>query len=133
MNDVKQDFLNYAMEYALAMEEVFEKKNSSAVRKKYLAISNQMIGKLKKIYMNAYRTNELRDIEDLLAHENKYIRCVAATYSLVYNFEVAQKALNELINLPVPNYVAPIARSSLDSWRKGYLNPEEMKNQTNNL
>lgn len=83
--------------------------------------------------MNAYRTNELRDIEDLLAHENKYIRCVAATYSLIYNFKVAQKVLNELINLPVPNYVAPIARLSLDSWNKGYLNPEEMKNQPNNL
>ena len=126
MNEVKQDFLKYAMEYALAMEEIFEKKNSSAVRKKHLAISNQMISKLKKIYKNAYQTNELCNIEELLYHENKYVRSVAATYSLVYNYEVAHKVLNDLMNLPVPNYVAPIARLSLDSWKKGYLNPEDM-------
>lgn len=126
MSDVKQYFLEYATAYAGAMEEIYEKKNSSVDRKRNLRVVNQMIDKLKKIYKQAYFANELHEIEDLLFHENKYIRSVAATYSLIYNPDLAQKVLNDLIYLPVPNYVAPTARLSLESWKKGLLNPEDM-------
>lgn len=126
MNNVKQDFLNYATTYAAAMEEVYEMKNSPVDRKKHLKTANQMIVKLKKIYKQAYFDNELSEIEELLFHENKYVRSVAATYSLINNSDLAQQVLNDLILLPAPNHVAPIARLSLASWKKGLLNPSEM-------
>ncbi len=119
----KQDFLSFASTYASAMEEVYEKQNNPVERKKQLKTANQMIIELKKIYKQAYLKNKLSKIEELLFHENKYVRCVAATYSLIYNYDLAQKVLNDLLNLPVPNYVAPIARLSLASWEKGLLNP----------
>ena len=126
MNNVKKDFLSCATTYAIAMEEVFEVENSPVDRKKHLKTANQMIVKLKKIYKQAYLDNELSEIEELLFHENKYVRCVAATYSLINNYDLAQKVLNELLILPAPNYVAPIARLSLASWKKGLLNPEKI-------
>jgi hypothetical protein len=124
MNTVKQQFLNIASSYALAMEEVYEKQNNPVERKKQLKIANQLALQLKQIYKQAYLKNKLSEIEDLLFHENKYVRCVAATYSLIYSYDLAHKVLNELLTLPVPNFVAPIARLSLASWEKGLLNPE---------
>lgn len=126
MGNIKQDFLSFASTYATAMEEIYEKKNSVAERKKQLKSANQMIIELKKIYKQAYVENKLSEIEELLFHENKYVRCIAATYSLIYNYNLAYKVLNDLLLLPVPNYVAPIARLSLASWEKGLLNPEQI-------
>lgn len=125
MGNIKQDFLSFASTYATAMEEIYEKKNSAIERKKQLKSANQMIIELKKIYKQAYVENKLSEIEELLFHDNKYVRCIAATYSLIYNYNLAYKVLNDLLLLPVPNYVAPIARLSLASWEKGLLNPEE--------
>jgi hypothetical protein len=124
MSNIKQDFLSFASTYATAMEEMYEKKISVVERKKQLKSANQMIIELKKIYKQAYIENKLSEIEELLFHENKYVRCIAATYSLIYNYNLAYKVLNDLLILPVPNYVAPIARLSLASWEKGFLNPE---------
>ena len=126
MNTVKQQFLNFASTYASALEEVYEKKNNPVERKKQLKTANQMALQLKQIYKQAYLKNKLSEIEDLLFNENKYVRCVAATYSLIYNYNLAYKVLNDLLILPVPNYVAPIARLSLASWEKGLLNPENI-------
>lgn len=125
MGNIKQDFLSFASTYATAMEEIYEKKNSAIERKKQLKSANQMIIELKKIYKQAYVENKLSEIEELLFHDNKYVRCIAATYSLIYNYNLAYKVLNDLLLLPVPNYVAPIARLSLASWEKGLLNPEQ--------
>lgn len=126
MGNIKQDFLSFASTYATAMEEIYEKKNSAIERKKQLKSANQMIIELKKIYKQAYIENKLSEIEELLFHDNKYVRCIAATYSLIYNYNLAYKVLNDLLLLPVPNYVAPIARLSLASWEKGLLNPEQI-------
>ena len=126
MGNIKQDFLSFASTYATAMEEIYEKKNSAIERKKQLKSANQMIIELKKIYKQAYVENKLSEIEELLFHDNKYVRCIAATYSLIYNYNLAYKVLNDLLLLPVPNYVAPIARLSLASWEKGLLNPEQI-------
>jgi hypothetical protein len=126
MGNIKQDFLSFASTYATAMEEIYEKKNSVVERKKQLKSANQMIIELKKIYKQAYIENKLSEIEELLFHDNKYVRCIAATYSLIYNYNLAYKVLNDLLILPVPNYVAPIARLSLASWEKGFLNPENI-------
>lgn len=126
MGNIKQDFLSFASTYATAMEEIYEKKNSPVERKKLQKSANQMIFELKKIYKQAYLDNKLSVIEELLDHENKYVRCIAATYSLIYNYDLAYKVLNDLIVLPVPNYVAPIARLSLASWEKGFLKPENI-------
>lgn len=126
MDNLKQDFLSFATTYASAMEEIYEKKNSPVERKKLQKSANQMIFELKKIYKQAYLDNKLSVIEELLDHENKYVRCIAATYSLIYNYDLAYKVLNDLIVLPVPNYVAPIARLSLASWEKGFLKPENI-------
>lgn len=108
------------------MEQIYEKKNSSIERKKQLKSANQMLIELKKIYKQAFIENKLSEIEEFLCHDNKYVRCIAATYSLIYNYNLAHKVLNDLLLLPVPNYVAPIARLSLASWEKGLLNPENM-------
>lgn len=126
MDNLKQDFLSFATTYASVMEEIYEKKNSPVERKKLQKSANQMIFELKKIYKQAYLDNKLSVIEELLDHENKYVRCIAATYSLIYNYDLAYKVLNDLIVLPVPNYVAPIARLSLASWEKGFLKPENI-------
>lgn len=126
MGNIKQDFLSFASTYATAMEEIYEKKNSAIERKKQLKSANQMIIELKKIYKQAYVENKLSEIEELLFHDNKYVRCIAATYSLIYNYNLAYKVLNDLLLLPFPNYVAPIARLSLASWEKGFLNPKQI-------
>ena len=126
MNNIKQDFLILACTYASAMGQIYEKKNSSIERKKQLKSANQMLIELKKIYKQAFIENKLSEIEEFLCHDNKYVRCIAATYSLIYNYNLAHKVLNDLLLLPVPNYVAPIARLSLASWEKGLLNPENI-------
>jgi len=126
MNNIKQDFLILACTYASAMGQIYEKKNSSIERKKQLKSANQMLIELKKIYKQAFIENKLSEIEEFLCHDNKYVRCIAATYSLIYNYNLAHKVLNNLLLLPVPNYVAPIARLSLASWEKGLLNPENI-------
>jgi len=102
------------------------RKIVSIERKTQLKSANQMIIELKKIYKQAFIENKLSEIEELLFHDNKYVRCIAATYSLIYNYNLAYKVLNDLLLLPVPNYVAPIARLSLASWEKGLLNPEQI-------
>jgi DNA repair ATPase RecN len=126
MSNVKEEFKKYASKYAEAMEEVFEKNNNKVDRNRNQRIINQMIFKLKEIYKKAYFDDELKEIEEFMFHKNKYIRSIAATYSLISNSELAVKVLNDLIELPKPNWVAPDARLSLESWKKGYLNPENM-------
>ena len=126
MKSVKKCFLEYATLYSDSMYEIYENRNSSVDRKKHLRIANQMILKIKKLYKQAFLLNDLSEIEEFLFHEDKYVRALAATYSLVYNPILAEKVLIDLINLPVPNYVAPTARLSLDSWKNGFLNPLDM-------
>ena len=79
LSNIKEDFLSFASTYATAMEEMYEKQNNPVERKKQLKTANQMIIELKKIYKQAYIENKLSEIEELLFHENKYVRCIAAT------------------------------------------------------
>jgi hypothetical protein len=123
MAKIKEEFLKRAIKYAEAKEEVFDKENSQKDRSKYLRIANKMLGEIKEIYRHAYHNNELKEIEEFMFHENKYIRCIAATYSLLSNPELAEKVLNDLLKLPAPNWVGPDARLSLEIWKKGLLIP----------
>ena len=94
-------------------------------RSKNGRIVNNMIDKMKILYKQAYAVNKLAEIEEFMFHENKYIRCISATYSLFSNSKIAEDVLKKLIDLPIPNYAASNARLALDIWKKGYLDPEK--------
>lgn len=126
MSKVREEFFKCASKYSEAMEQVFETDNISKTdRSKHLKIVNQMIGKMKKIHKDAFLSNELSDLEQFMYHDNKYIRCVGATYCLTIKPEIAEDILNKLIDLPVPNYVGPIALLNLDAWKRGFMNPKD--------
>lgn len=118
----KEEFLKLALKSANAKAKAFNNPDvDDKTANENVRISNQAINKLKKLYLRAKLDGTLHEIEDLMFHENKYVRHLAATYSLVVNPELAEKTLKDLIELPVPNMVGVDASLSLEIWRKGHL------------
>lgn len=126
MTNYKEEFFKCATKYAQAMESLNDNLiDNLKDRSKNGRVVNNMIDKMKIMYKQAYAVNKLAEIEEFMSHENKYIRFITATYSLLSNSKIAEDVLNKLIDLPIPNYVASNARLTLDLWKKGYLDPEK--------
>lgn len=120
MNNFKEKFMELALIYADAKYKGFELKPFDKDRlKESVKISNKAMVKIKKLMIKSKNDGQLDELKEFINHENKYIRCIAATYYLFVNEEVAIKILEELENLPVPNFTD--AFTVLHSWKNGAM------------
>lgn len=116
----KDNFLELALIHAEATYQGFEMKPFDKNRlKESVKASNKAVDKIKKLCVKAKDNGELVELEEFLYHENKYVRCLAATYYLFVDEEIALKVLEELENLPIPNYVT--AFTVLHAWKRGAM------------
>lgn len=122
MSSFKDEYLELAILFAKANRAAFESKRvtrfvvNSNVRK-----SNKIRIKLDQICKTALTNGYLTEIEVFLYHEDNYVRCITAMYFLFVLPELAEKVLNELTELPIPDPVRLQANSFLFFWKKGIL------------
>ncbi|MFN5418369.1 MAG: hypothetical protein ACK5B9_15025 [Flavobacteriia bacterium] len=120
MKNFKESFLDLALTHAEAKYQGFERVPFDENRlRDSVKISNKAVSKIKILCKNAKENGELVDLIEFINHENKYIRCLAATYYLFVDKEMAVKILEELEKLPVPNYVD--AYTVLHAFRRRVL------------
>ena len=120
MSNFKEQFLELALIHAEAKYQGFELKPFDKNRlKESVKISNKAVNKIKKLMVKANKNEQLNELKDFIYHENKYVRCIAATYYLFVNEELAKTVLEELNRLPVPNYTD--AFTILHSWKDGCM------------
>ena len=120
MNNFKEKFLELALIYAEAIYQGFELKPFDKNRlKESMKISNKAINRIKKIMVQANKNGQLNELKDFIYHENHYVRCIAATYYLFVNEELAKTVLEELNRLPIPNYTN--AFTILHAWDRGAM------------
>jgi len=118
----KEKYLELALKYASFEKQGFEtipvikSELSKNVRK-----ANAARDKLDKLCKQAKDEGYLNEINEFMSHEDKYVRCVTAMYCLFTNPEVAEKVLEQLLELPKPNPVGVQAFTILEVWRKGLL------------
>jgi hypothetical protein len=119
MSNFKEKFLELALIHAEAKYQGFELKPFDENRlKESVKISNNAINKIKKLMLKANKNGQLNELKDYIYHENQYVRCIAATYYLFVNEELAKTVLEELNRLPVPNYTD--AYTILHAWYRGH-------------
>jgi hypothetical protein len=118
----REEFLKLALEFADVTEKAFERNSEKSEMSKNIKISRQLRTKLDSICQKAKKDEILYQIEGFMSHDNKYIRCLAAMYSLFTFPELAEKILEELMDLPKPNAVGAQAFTILEVWRKGLMN-----------
>lgn len=118
MNNFKDKFLELAIVHAEAKYQGFEMKPFDENRfKESVKTSNNAVNKIKKLCKKAKESGDLKELKEFINHENKYVRCLAATYYSFVNKEEAVKVLEELEKLPIPNYVD--AFTVLHAMRRG--------------
>ena len=126
MQNFKDKFLELAEIYARETELMYEQSKERADIKRHGKLANNAAFKIKKLAFKAYEIGVLSEIEDLLEHENKYIRCLAGSYCLYTNPIKAIATLEEIRNLPKPNYAGLQAYTSLHAyWRYPDLKPDK--------
>jgi len=118
----KEDYLVLALQYASFEKQAFE---ATAITKseisKYVRKANAIRDKLDKLCEQANDEGCLNVINEFMFHEDKYIRCVTAMYCLFTNPTVAEKVLEDLLELPKPNRAGAQAFTILEVWKKGLL------------
>ena len=122
MNSFKEQYLELALKYASFEKQGFE--TTPVVKSevtKNVRKANAMRDKLDKICKLAKDEGYLNDINEFMSHEDKYIRCVTAMYCLFTDPNMAEKVLEELLELPKPNRVGANAFTILEVWKKGLL------------
>lgn len=122
MNVFKEKYLELALQYASYEKQGFETiPVVKSVIAKSVRKANAMRDKLDKLCKKAKEEGYLHEINDLMFHEDKYVRCVTAMYCLFTNPEVAEKVLEKLMELPKPNAAGAQAFTILEVWKKGLL------------
>ncbi|MNE32163.1 hypothetical protein D3C87_22570 [compost metagenome] len=122
MNLFKEKYLELVLQYALHQKQGFETEPviqselTKCVRK-----ANAVRDKLDKLCEQAKNEGCLNEINDFMFHEDKYVRSLTGMYCLFTNPEVAEKVLQDIVDLPVPNHAAPLAFTTLEVWKKGLL------------
>lgn len=122
MNSFKEKYFELVLQYASFQKQGFEVTPviKSEVTK-YVRKSNAVRDKINKLCKQAKDEGNLNEINNFMFHEDKYIRSLTGMYCLFTNPEVAEKVLQDIVNLPVPNHAAPLAFTTLEVWKKGLL------------
>ncbi|WP_300667123.1 hypothetical protein [Fluviicola sp.] len=122
MNSFKEKYFELVLQYASFQRQGFE--TTPVVKSelaKYVRKSNAVRDKISALCKQAKDEGYLNDINEFMFHEDKYVRCLSAMYCLFTDPKVAEKVLEEIDNLPVPNHAAPLAFTTLEVWKKGLL------------
>jgi hypothetical protein len=106
--NIKERFLTDAIEHGKAMAEGDYKK------------ANKLHKKLHTLYKNAKDSNQVDVFSESLNESDENIRLWAATFTLKFSPDIAEKTLLSLSNLS--SIAGLSAKTMLEMWKQGMLN-----------
>jgi hypothetical protein len=118
MKSLKEKYLESALKYAFAFKAIFEDSIMSGPEYKKLSRQEKAASKkCNEIFVLLKEKNELSEIEDLMFHENPYVRYLASAACLFQNPTIAEKTLEQLIESD-NHKIRMHALTTLKAWRK---------------
>ena len=109
-------YLKHALQYAHAVNALYDDKIERSEHKKWQKTTNQEAKKCYDIFDDLRKSNKIYELEDLMFHEDPHVRCLSASCCLHSDSQTAEKVLEELIE----SYNGEIGMSALTSlkvWR----------------
>jgi hypothetical protein len=117
MKTLKEKYLEYGLKYSQAFKAIFEDKVENKDYRKFSNLEKRSSKKCHEIFEELKKLNRLNEIEDLMFHNDPYVRYIAASHCLFCNTKTAEKVLENLIETN-DHKIQTHALMGLKAWRK---------------